>query len=372
MRTDWEGYYLDGKTALRQRATIRLLRTRLEIAPHNGGAVWWPYSEIRQTQGAYAGQEIRLEHGEHLPEVVLIQDPAFLTSLQRLAPEMAGRFHDPGRRRVRTSLTVFAALAVIGITAAIYLWGIPGVASAVTPYVPTSWEARLGRTVSDHLAPENKRCVEASRMQAIEKIANALLVPLQKSPYNFTVAVVNHPSVNALAAPGGYVVVFRGLLEATESPEELAGVLAHEFQHILLRHSTRALLRHASTSLLVAAVTGDISGAMAFGVEGARLLGELRYSRQDEEEADREGLRLLVAAGIDPAGMIAFFETLERKHGSASVLPPYLSTHPTPEKRIQKLRSLTPPTPAVTTRLLPGRDWREIRNLCQATDPLAR
>lgn len=209
-------------------------------------------------------------------------------------------------------------------------------------------------------------------MRAIEEIANALLVPLQKSPYKFTVAVVNHPSVNALAAPGGYVVVFRGLLEATESPEELAGVLAHEFQHILLRHSTRALLRHASTSLLVAAVTGDISGAMAFGVEGARLLGELRYSRQDEEEADREGLRLLVAAAIDPAGMIAFFETLERKHGSASVLPPYLSTHPTPEKRIEKLRSLTPPTPAVTTRLLPGRDWREIRNLCQATDPLAR
>jgi predicted Zn-dependent protease len=372
MRTDWEGYYLDGKTALRQRATIRLLRTRLEIAPENGGAVCWPYGEIRQTQGAYAGQEIRLERGERNPEVVLIQNPAFLTSLHRLAPEMAGRFHDPSRRTVRATLTVFAAVAVIGITVAIYLWGIPGVASVVTPYVPTSWEARLGRAVSDHLAPADKRCVEATRTPAIEEIANALLVPVQKSPYTFKVAVVNHPSVNALAAPGGYVVVFRGLLEATESPEELAGVLAHEFQHILLRHSTRALLRHASTGLLVAAVTGDISGAMAFGVEGARLLGELRYSRQDEEEADREGLRLLVAAGVDPAGMIAFFETLERKHGPASVLPPYLSTHPTPEKRIERLRSLIPPIPAVTTRLLPGRDWRAIRSFCQATGPLGR
>jgi predicted Zn-dependent protease len=107
-------------------------------------------------------------------------------------------------------------------------------------------------------------------------------------------------------------------------------------------------------------------------VEGARVLGELRYSRQDEEEADREGVRLLAAAGVDPAGMIAFFETLERKHGSASVLPPYLSTHPTLEKRIERLRSFTPPLPAVTTRLLPGRDWRQVRSLCQATGPLAR
>jgi predicted Zn-dependent protease len=367
MQTDWEGYYLDGKTALRHRVAIRLLRTRLEIATENGGTAYWTYGEIRQTQGSYDGQEIRLERGGPIPEVLLIQDPAFLASLHRLAPETAGRFHDPRRRTMRVALTVLAALAVLGITAMLYLWGIPGVAALVTPHVPTSWEARLGRAVSDHLAPTDKRCTEATGVQAIGDIANALLAPVQNSPYNFKITVVNSPSVNALAAPGGYVVIFRGLLEATQSAEELAGVLAHEFQHILLRHSTRALLRHASTGLLVAAVTGDISGAMAFGVEGARLLGELRYSRRDEEEADREGFRMLVAAGVDPTGMMAFFEALERKPGRAQLLPRYLSTHPATDQRIERLRALAPATQSVTTRLLPALDWRDVRGLCQAT-----
>lgn len=372
MRTVWDGYYLDGRNAARHRAVIRLLRTGLEVNTENGATTSWPYGETRQTQGSYAGQEIRLERGGEYPEVLLIGDPAFLTSLHRLAPEIAGQFHDPDRRGARVGLTALAALAVIGLTAALYVWGIPGLAAVVAPYVPTSWEARLGRTVSEHLAPPNRRCVEATGMQAIRDITETLLAPAQNSPYTFRVIVANNPSVNALAAPGGYVVVFRGLLEATQSAEELAGVLAHEFQHILLRHSTRALLRYASTGLLVAAVTGDVSGAMAFGVEGARLLGELRYSRQDEEEADREGLRMLVDAGVDPAGMIAFFETLEHRQGAAPTLPAYLSSHPTTESRIQRLRRLTPTPPADTTRLLPVLDWREVRRLCGATRPVGR
>ncbi len=372
MQTGWDGYYLDGKTAARRRAAVRLLRTRLEINAENGVTTCWPYGEMRQTQGSYTGQEIRLERGGEFPEVLLIGDPAFLTSLHRLAPDMAGHLHDPRRRRIRVELTVLAALLVIGLTVTLYFWGIPGLASVVTPHVPVSWEARLGWTVSEHLAPAEKRCTEATRVQVVRDIADTLLAPAQNSPYTFRVVVVNSPSVNALAAPGGYVVVFRGLLEVTQSAEELAGVLAHEFQHILLRHSTRALLRYASTGLLVAAVTGDISGAMAFGVEGARLLGELRYSRQDEDEADREGLRMLVRAGVDPAGMIAFFETLEHTQRTGPALPPYLSSHPTPERRIQRLRALAPAPPADTTPLLPALDWRDVRRLCEATRPLVR
>jgi predicted Zn-dependent protease len=372
MQTEWAGYYLDGKTAVRQPVNIRLLRTRLEIVVRSGEAVCWPYGEIRQTQGEYAGQEVRLERGGDLPEVLLIGDPAFLSSLHHLAPEAGARFHDPGRRRFRIAFTALAACAVLGVTAALYLWGIPGAASLVTPFVPTSWEERLGEAVSGHLAPAGARCTDAPRMQAIAEIADTLLAPVQQAPYRFRVAVTNNPSMNALAAPGGHIIVFRGLLEATQSPEELAGVLAHEFQHVLLRHSTRALLRYASTGLLVTAVTGDLSGATLFGLEGARLLGELRYSRQDEEEADREGLKMLLDAGIPAAGIIAFFERLDRSPGGSVKLPSYLSTHPSPGQRIARLRALAEPAPPGTTRLLPGRDWQEIRAICQATGPLSQ
>jgi predicted Zn-dependent protease len=372
MQTDWEGYYLDGKTAVRHRAAVRLLRTRLEITTENGPTAWWPYAEIRQTQGFYAGQEVRLERGGQLPEVLLIRDPAFLTNLYRVAPETAGRFHDPSRRRMRVTLTALAALAAVGITATLYLWGIPGMASVVAPHVPASWEERLGRTVSEHLAPVERRCTEPTRTQAIQAISATLTSAVKNSPYTFRVVVLNTPSVNALATPGGYVVVFRGLLERTRSAEELAGVLAHEFAHVLLRHATRALLRHASTGVLIAALSGDVSGAMTYGLESARILAELRYSRQDEEEADREGHRLLVAAGVDPAGMVGFFETFKKEPGMAPTLPPYLSTHPTTEGRIERLRSLEPVTRPVSNRLLPGLDWHAVRVICGATGPLRR
>ena len=370
MQTEWEGHYLDGKTAVRQRAAVRLLRTRLEIATENGLRASWPYGEVRQTQGFYAGQEVRLERGGELPEVLLIPDAAFLQSLQRVAPEMAARFHDPGRRRGRVWFTAGAGVAAIGIAATLYFWGIPGLASVAAPRVPPSWEERLGRAVHEQLAPEGRRCTEPTRLQAIQGIAATLVSIVPDTPYTFTVTVVDVPAVNALAAPGGYVVVFRGLLEATGSAEELAGVLAHEFQHILLRHTTRALLRHASTGLLIAALSGDVSGAMTYGLESARVLAELRYSRNDEEEADREGFRMLVAAGVNPEGMATFFETLTKEPTGGMRLPQYLSTHPTAETRIERLRSLLPSSPPARARLLPRLDWRAVRDLCGATSPL--
>src|SRR5260370_1392343 len=147
-------------------------------------------------------------------------------------------------------------------------------------------------------------------------------VPLQRggrlparppgAPYTFRVYIVDVPVFNAFAAPGGTGVVFRGLLERTDSPEQLAGVLAHELQHVVQRHSTRAIVQHTSSGLLIAALTGDVTGPLAYGLEAARVLGQLRYSRDAEEEADTEGLKMLLAARVDPAGMIAFFKALDK------------------------------------------------------------
>src|SRR5207302_1800985 len=112
---------------------------------------------------------------------------------------------------------------------------------------------------------------------------------------------VDDGTVNAFAVPGGQVVLLRGLVERTRTPEELAGVLAHELQHVIQRHATRLLLQHASTGLVLVAVSGDITGAMAYGIESARMLGTLRYSRHLESEADVEGLRMLLAADDERA-----------------------------------------------------------------------
>jgi hypothetical protein len=136
------------------------------------------------------------------------------------------------------------------------------------------------------------------------------------------VIVANNPTVNALATPGGSIVVFRGLLERTENAEELAGVLAHEIQHVMHRHSTKAILRQASAGVLMAALVGDVSAVVAFGLQSARTLGDLRYSRQAELEADRDGARMLHAAAVDPAGMVSFFQAMQREEGAPRTAVP--------------------------------------------------
>ncbi len=364
-RRDWEGFYLDGRTAARQRARVQLMGTGLEILTESGAHLWWPYAEIRQTQGSYAGEQVRLERGGELPEALLLPDAGVLGALHRVAPESARRFHDPGRRRLRVPLVVGAGLAALGVAAALYLWAIPLLASGLASQVPVSWEEQLGKTVVEQLAPAEKRCTEADALRQLDRIARKLAAAVPESPYTVRVFVVDRSAVNAFAAPGGYIVVFRGLIDRAESPEELAGVLAHELQHIVRRHVTRSLFQHASTGLLLTAVTGDVTGVLAYGIEVARTLGSLRYSRRSEEEADAEGLRTLRAAGIDPAGMIAFFESLRRTGRELPDALAYLSTHPATGERIARLRELAAAPGGRPAPVLTPDEWAALKTICR-------
>ena len=364
MRTDWPGTYLDGRTAVRQPASVRLMREALEITTAAGGTRLWPYRELRQTQGAYAGEEVRLERGGELPETLLIADAAFLQSLHEVAPHVGPRFHDPRRRSARLRWTIVAAGGVLAATVAIYLWGIPLLAALVTPHVPVAWEETLGRSAVTYLAPPERRCGDAALGAAMDAIVARLLAAGPPAPYTMRVYVVNRPVVNALAAPGGHVVIFHGLLERTSTPEELAGVVAHELQHILRRHTTRAVIQDVGTGLLLMALTGDVTGPLAYGLQTARALGELRYSRRAEDEADVEGMKMLLAARVDPAGMIAFFEKIQKEEGAQPKALTYLSSHPMPEERIARLKSLAATATRRAEPLRPGEDWPALTRRC--------
>ncbi len=367
IQTDWEGHYLDGQTAARQRVSIRLMRLGLHVTTERGATLWWPYEEIRQTQGFYSGEQVRLERGGEFSEALLVSDISFLTQLHQIAPELATRFHKPAHRRRRARLVLIAALASMGVLAVLYLWGIPALAAFVASRVPVSWEERLGRSIVTHLVLPAMRCTDKTRTRVIDEIITVLTAPLPTSPFTIRVIVVNDSTINAFAVPGGYIVLYRGLLEKTQTAEELAGVLAHELQHIFKHHVTQALIQHVSTGLLLAAITGDTSRATAYGLESARLLGILRYSRQSEEEADAAGMRMLLESGIDPKGMIAFYELLTKSTSETSSILKYLSTHPSTGDRIKNLKSLVEQSQPKSVKLLKGYDWSNIKKICQTT-----
>ena len=364
MRTDWQGFYLDGRTATRQPATIRLMREALEISPAGGASRLWPYRELRQTQGFYAGEEVRIERGDPLPETLLVADSAFLESLHEVAPQLGLRFHDPRRRAARLRWTIGAAGAVLAVTAAIYVWGIPALAAMVAPRVPVAWEESVGRSAIGYMAPPDRRCGDPQLGAAMDAIVHRLTQSAPPSPYSIQVYVVRRPVVNAHALPGGSVVIFTALLQETSSPEELAGVMTHELQHVLQRHTTRAVIQDASTGLLLMALTGDVTGPLAYGLQTARTLGELRYSRRAEDEADVEGMKMLLAARIDPAGMIAFFDKLRQEEGATPKPLTYLSTHPEPAERIAHLRAMAQAWKGTPEPLLPGEEWTTLIRRC--------
>jgi Zn-dependent protease with chaperone function len=353
------GHYLDGRTAARQAVTVQVVGAGIDIVFGDGHTARWPLGEIRQTQGRYAGEPVRLERAGG-PEALLVDDPAFAVALAD-AGGHARRFHDPRRRRRRMLLTVLAAAGVLAAAVALHAWGIPALSGLAARWVPPAWEDRLGSAIVEHLAPPGRRCPGATGQAALDRITERLVRAAGPVPYRFRVVAVDVDVVNALAAPGGHVIVFRGLLERSASPEALAGVLAHEIQHVLYRHATRAILQHASTAIALTAVAGDASGAIGVALDGASVLGAMAYSRAHEAEADRAGMTLLLSAGVDPAGMIGFFDA---RDGAPPALVRYLSTHPPSAERVRALRALLPPEPRTFVPVLDEEAWAAVKGMC--------
>jgi predicted Zn-dependent protease len=359
-RREWTGAYLDGRTPTRRPAQIRLMPSGIEIATVEGTHAFWPYAQARQTLGFYAGEPVRIERAGDRAEAIVVESPAFLTALRAVAGARGTGFHDPARRRQRVPLTIVAALLAAAIVFGAYRWGIPALAGLLVPRIPVAWERSLGDAVLAELAPTERRCSGRAGTRELSRMVDALTRPLGATPYSFRVHVLDSPQVNAFALPGGHVVLLRGLVERVQGPEELAGVLAHELQHVLRRHAMRAVLQHASIGLLLTVLAGDPTGAMAYGIEVARALGTLRYTREAEEEADVWGARMLVAAGADPRGLASFLERLD----DTQRVPSYLSSHPSNAVRVARLRALAGPPPGAAAPLVDADGWQAIRAVC--------
>lgn len=368
MPTARPAHYLDGRTATRHPVTLTVTPRTLLIVMADGSSRQWPYDQIRQTQGAYRGEPVRLEFGPEPCEALVVASPAVLTEIHRAAPGIARHLHDPAWRQTRLRWTLGSALSVLVLIVGLYRWGIPALASAAAPYIPVSWEESLGRQVVDRLAPKNQQCRDPERLDKLNQIAQTLAATRPESPYRVTLSVVDNSTVNAFAAPGGQVILLRGLLERTNSPEELAGVLAHELQHIYQRHTTKTILEQTAGSLLLTAVSGDISGGLAWGLEGARAMGALHDNRVHEREADIEGLHMLHAAHLDPAAMVAIYRSMHQSEQPRDAPPEFLSTHPDMNERLATLLALASPPPSDPQPLLPGEDWQDIRSLCRLRD----
>lgn len=360
-RRVWQGVYYDGRTAARHPVTVTVMETGLRIARDDDTFLWWPYDEIRQATGDVAGEVLRLERGRDPVESLIVQAPGLAAAIAVFAPRAAATVRTPMRGWRVFRLTLLAAGGAVLLGAVLYLWGIPLLANTVAARIPVAWEERLGAAVVEPVLEQTTRCAEPGGVAAIERIVMSLSTS-SPSPYTYRVTVVKIPLVNAFAAPGGYIVIFRGLLDKTPTPEALAGVIAHEMQHVIQRHGTRYLIRDLSLRALIAMISGD--GGLGRALQTGGALAALRYSRADEASADLEGLRMLQAARIDPQGLITFLEAIQKEEGDLAGPLVYLSNHPATADRLAALRRQAAAASYTPDPLIPDYPWTEISKIC--------
>ena len=208
--------------------------------------------------------------------------------------------------------------------------------------VPLEWEQQLGDMLFETLTADKTMIDSEQVKEKLEAITQPLvrIVVQAEGGHTFDFYVVQDPSLNAFALPGGKVVLHSGLLLAAESPQEVAGVLAHEMAHVTCRHHIRGILKKAGIVIVIQCVLGDVSVLTDILLEYGSSLAVLKNSRNFEFEADEQGWDYLHQAQIDPTGMITFFQRLQEEHGTNGQLEEsldILSTHPATSERIRRL-----------------------------------
>jgi Zn-dependent protease with chaperone function len=173
----------------------------------------------------------------------------------------------------------------------------------------------------------------------LERIRNEILASGQldyEDEFPWEARIIhNDTTLNAFAAPGGYMYFYTGIIHFLDDEAEFAGVMAHEMAHCDRRHSTAVLTRQYTFAILLGILLGDDPNLLAEIAAGlAAGLTDLAYSRENEKEADHYAVKYLSSTVYDPRGLAGFFEKLE---GSPSYTPVFLSTHPSPENRIENI-----------------------------------
>ena len=247
-----------------------------------------------------------------------------VAELQAQHPEAANH----GRR-------VYGALVAL-VLVMVGLWAFTNpILSLIVTMMPAEWETKVGKEAFDELTDIFQLSEERALTNRVFLVSQRLKRGLPPNAPKFRFHVAETHIVNAIALPGGEVVVMQGLLfDAT--PDELAGVLAHEMAHVIRKHGMRHLAQSIGPSFASKYISGG-DGALSALMEGASELGQLHYSRDNEREADAMAFDILINANIDPRCLAGYFKKMRKAEGKNAREANVFSTHPATSERISNL-----------------------------------
>ena len=252
---------------------------------------------------------------------------------------------------------LFYAATVAGAVA-LFLALLPAMSAGIARRVPLSIEEQLAFPV--HTLLENRYCRSADSRRALVALADSLRLEGDPGFAGARLEIVDLAMVNAFTFPGGSIVVTRGLIDDAQRPEELAGVLAHELEHVARRHVMAQVVRSVILTTGWQLTAGDFAGLMAIDPSTTLEIASRRFSREAEKEADDGAIRRLRHANLSSRGLSDFFARIER---STDVVPEWLSTHPaSAARRKAVLDSDAASGPSAGE--FPRQDWQAIKEAC--------
>lgn len=382
--TSHYGRLADGKSAASRDCKVRLDLTALDITSDDGAVrTRWPYESLRSSEPIRAHSIDVLLSSSSMPGTTLfIPGAPFAAALAMRSPQLSAR----SQRWLHARPWIFTAAVIAGLTLVIHLAGWTPMRT-IAQMLPETWRARLGDAAIQSMAENKKRCVSDSGIAALDKLTTRL-TQAAGTPQSFKVIVVDWDLLNAFAVPGNTILVTKELIAKADSPDEVAGVLAHEMGHGIELHPETGIIRAIGLSAAVDLMMGGSSGALA---NVGLMLAQLGYTRGAEREADVQALILLRKAQISQQGLAGFFRRVLKEEGAYendgdgkakpkgetspeasrgkafSRALDILSTHPPTEERAEMIRmsGSYPSTPA-----LDAADWNALKGICSQTVPL--
>lgn len=218
-------------------------------------------------------------------------------------------------------------------------------------------EVQMGQQYAAQIAQQLPLVRDPEVNRYINVLGDSIARLTKRGDLDWHFYVVDAKEINAFAVPGGFVYVNRGLIEHADKMDELAGVLGHEIGHVVKRHTVKQMqqMQGANVGVTLACVlTGvcnsDVANA-AINVGGSALFA--KFSRDDETQADEEGVKNVVAAGISPEGMVSMFQTLlDERKSHPSAVDTWFASHPLEESRIADVQRIINQIPASKRRHL--------------------
>jgi Zn-dependent protease with chaperone function len=307
-----------------------------------------PFTALSVSSGGFDHDQLVVTWGpRESVRTLYLKSPDLIIAFRRAAPPELTAHLDRAAEQVRrarqTHRGLWTAAVVSLISLALLIWfGSDLMVGWAVKRVPVEWEEQVGAAAYRQMLSGQQVVKEGPAVAAVQEITRRLTAQAPDNPYRFQVSVVRNDVVNAFALPGGYVVVFTGLIQKAESGEEVAGVLSHEISHVLERHGMERIVKQLGLAAVVTIALGDQQGLIGLAQRVGMELVTLKFSRQQETEADLSGLILLRKAGIAPDGMIRFFDRLSEQDQQQGEL---FSTHPMSASRAKRLQAETASLP---------------------------